>query len=71
MGYNILITGATGYLGSALCVDLAHDHNIIGLFKTTPSKMLKLVAPDVQWEKGDVAEPGCLRTQSNHWYHRD
>ncbi len=61
MGYTILITGATGYLGSALCVALSGDHNVIGLFKTAPSKRLKVAAPDVQWVKGDVVEDGCLR----------
>lgn len=60
MKNTILITGATGYLGSALCVDLCCDHNIIGLSLRTPSKRLVAAAPSVQWEKGDVVEPGCL-----------
>jgi nucleoside-diphosphate-sugar epimerase len=60
MRNTILITGATGYLGSALCVDLCHDHNIIGLSLMLPSKRLVSAAPSVQWEKGDVVEPGCL-----------
>ncbi len=60
MRNTILITGATGYLGSALCVGLCHDHNIIGLSLMPPSKRLVSAAPSVQWEKGDVVEPGCL-----------
>jgi len=57
---SILITGATGYLGSVLCVDLCRDHQVTGLFRRPPSKRLSDAAPGVRWEKGDVAEPGCL-----------
>ncbi len=60
MNHTILITGATGYLGTAICVDLSRDNSIIGLYRRTLSKRLKNAAPRVQWEKGDVAEPGCL-----------
>lgn len=57
---TILITGATGYLGTALCVDLCRDYNVIGLFRRPPTKRLIRAAPNVRWEKGDVVEPGCL-----------
>ena len=60
MGYTILITGATGYLGSALSVDLARDHNVVALYIRPPTKSLIDAAPGVRWEKGGVVEPGCM-----------
>lgn len=60
MKRTILITGATGYLGSALCVALSCNHRVIGLFRRPPSKTLRLAAPGVRWEKGDVADRDCL-----------
>lgn len=60
MGYTILITGASGYLGSALCAELSRDHHIIGLYRRFPSEKLQTVAPNVRWEKGDVVDEDCL-----------
>ena len=56
----ILITGSSGYLGSALCVDLSRDHNIIGLYRRYPSKKLREAAPGVQWGKGDIVDRSCV-----------
>ena len=60
MGHSILVTGASGYLGSVLCVDLAHNHKIIGLYRRPPSKRLKQAAPSVQWEKSEVEDRDCI-----------
>lgn len=60
MGYTILITGATGYLGSVLCADLCRDHEVVGLFIRPPGRRLIAAAPGVRWEMGDVVETGCL-----------
>ena len=61
MGHTILITGASGFLGSALCVDLSRDHKIIGLYRRPLSERLKKATPLVQWEKslagGEIAYP--------------
>jgi len=60
MGYTILVTGSSGYLGSVLCVDLARNHKVIGLYRRPPSEKLKNAAPNVRWEKGDVADADCI-----------
>jgi nucleoside-diphosphate-sugar epimerase len=66
MESSILITGSSGYLGSALCVDLSRDHNVIGLYRRPPSEKLKHAAPDVQWEKGDVVDRSCVDLAFEH-----
>lgn len=60
MGYTILVTGASGYLGSAISVALSCDHRIIGLYRRPPSEKLKKDAPGIQWEKGEVADRDCM-----------
>lgn len=60
MGHTILITGASGYLGSVICVDLARDHKIIALDRKFPSGKLRKATPSVRWEKGDVADSDCI-----------
>lgn len=60
MGCNIFITGACGFLGSALCADLAKDHRVIGFYRRPPTRKLKAAAPGVIWTRGDVAHAGCV-----------
>jgi len=60
MGYTILVTGASGFLGSALCVNLSQDHRIIGLYRRPISQKLKEAAPSVHWEKSEVEDRDCL-----------
>lgn len=60
MGRTILITGASGFLGSALCADLSRDHRVIGLFRRPPNLTLQKAALGVTWTRGDIADPGCL-----------
>ncbi len=60
LGYTILVTGASGFLGSSLCVDLARDHNIIGLYRRPISESLKKAAPQVQWERSYVEDKDCI-----------
>ncbi len=60
MGHTILVTGASGFLGSALCVDLARDHTIVGLYRRPLSERLKKAAPQVHWEKSEVEDKDCI-----------
>ena len=61
MTHTILITGASGYLGSAVSVDLASDHRVIGVYRREPCEKQRLAAPNAFWEKGDIADDNCLR----------
>jgi nucleoside-diphosphate-sugar epimerase len=56
MKRTILITGACGYLGSAICVDLARDCRIIAIDKRMPPQELRHAAPNVQWKLVDIAD---------------
>lgn len=60
MKYTILITGASGYLGSVLCVELSQYHNVVGLYRRSPSARLRNDCPGVIWEKGEVADADCI-----------
>ncbi|MCP3978865.1 MAG: NAD(P)-dependent oxidoreductase [bacterium] len=52
----VLITGAAGFLGSALTVDLAGDHSIVALDRRQPGRALLDAAPQVEWHRIDIAE---------------
>jgi nucleoside-diphosphate-sugar epimerase len=56
----VLITGSSGFLGSAICVDLARDHRVIGVDLRWPDDALKNAAPGVQWERTDIANNSSL-----------
>ncbi|MCD4721337.1 MAG: NAD(P)-dependent oxidoreductase [Desulfobacula sp.] len=60
MDRTILVTGASGFLGSALCVDLSRDHKIIGLHRRPLPEKLKKATPLVQWEKSEVEDRDCI-----------
>jgi len=62
MKRTILITGACGYLGSAICVDLARDSRIIAIDKRMPSQELRHAAPNVQWKLVDIADAISLNS---------
>ncbi len=60
MGHTILVTGATGFLGSALCAGLSGDHKVVGLYRRLPSYKLKAAAPSASWMRGDVSDAGGI-----------
>lgn len=56
MDQTILVTGSSGYIGSALCVALARRFNVVGLDKREPPPILCQAAPTVQWNIADVSD---------------
>ncbi|GBC61487.1 NAD(P)-dependent oxidoreductase [Desulfonema ishimotonii] len=60
MGHTILVTGASGYLGSAVCADLAQDHQVIGIYRRMPTPEQRNATPSARWEKGDISDAECV-----------
>ena len=52
----LVLTGAAGFLGSAIAVDLSRNYRITAIDLREPSRALLEAAPDVTWEKIDIAE---------------
>lgn len=57
---TVIVTGAAGFLGAAITIDLARDHNVVGLDRREPSDALKAAAPGVDWAVHDIADAGRL-----------
>jgi nucleoside-diphosphate-sugar epimerase len=55
MDHTIVITGSSGYLGSALCADLGRDHHVVGIDRRLPSPALRQAAPRAVWETLDIS----------------
>jgi len=62
VGYTILITGASGYLGSAISVDLARDHQVVGICRRDPPAAQRRAAPRAIWEKSEIIDIDCIET---------
>ena len=60
METTIVITGSSGYLGSALCADLAHDHRVVGVDRRPPSPALRQAAPRAAWENLDISDSEAI-----------
>jgi len=58
----VIVTGSSGFLGSAICVDLSRDHDIIGMDCREPSAALRRRAPDVQWLTMDISDQGGVKS---------
>ena len=58
---HILVTGATGTIGSDL-VSLLRERDVpVRAFVRDPDKAASLLGPDVELAVGDFADPGSLR----------
>jgi nucleoside-diphosphate-sugar epimerase len=51
----VIVTGAAGFLGSAITVDLSRDHRVVALDCRCPTGTLLRPAPNVTWRQVDIA----------------
>jgi len=58
----VVITGAAGFLGSAITKDLATDHSVVAIDRREPGQALRDATPGVDWHRLDIAEHESLRT---------
>jgi nucleoside-diphosphate-sugar epimerase len=56
----VIITGAAGFLGSAITVDLAHHYQVVAIDRREPTEILAAVAPGVIWQQVDIADENAL-----------
>jgi len=56
----ILVTGAAGFLGSAVTVDLARRHAVVALDQRQPGRALMDAAPGVVWHRANIADEPAL-----------
>ncbi len=56
----IVITGAAGFLGSALTVELARDHRVVAIDRRKPTDALLAAARGTQWHRVDIGEREAL-----------
>ena len=59
---TVIVTGSSGFLGSAICVDLARDSNVVGVDRRRPSDELQRQAPSVQWHLLDISDTAQVQT---------
>ncbi|MHC4094172.1 MAG: NAD-dependent epimerase/dehydratase family protein [Planctomycetota bacterium] len=62
----VIITGAAGFLGSALTVDLARRHPVAALDRRLPSRALVESAPAVEWRQVDIADQSAVAVAFEH-----
>jgi len=58
----IMITGAAGFLGSAVAVDLSHNYQIVAVDRRKPTDSLRRAASSVRWHRMDIADDNAVRT---------
>jgi len=56
----VIITGAAGFLGSAITVDLAHHYQVVAMDRRKPTEALVAVTPGVIWYQVDIADESAL-----------
>ena len=62
----VIITGAAGFLGSAITVDLANDHLVFAIDRRAPSRALRETAPGAIWSILDIADSQKLSAAFQH-----
>lgn len=54
----IMVTGAAGFLGSAVTVDLCRDCKVVAIDRRTPTGDLLRCAPGARGSRADIADAG-------------
>ncbi len=62
----IVITGAAGFLGSALTVDLSRDHYVVAIDRRKPTDVLLSAACHSLWHQVDIADSEALARTFQH-----
>jgi nucleoside-diphosphate-sugar epimerase len=58
----IIVTGSSGFLGSAICVDLCRVYRVVGVDCRPPSAVLQRMAPEVRWHQMDISDSEGVKT---------
>ena len=56
----IVVTGAAGFLGSAVTVELAAKNSVVAIDRRQPSATLLAAAPQVDWRQIDIADEDAV-----------
>lgn len=56
----VVITGASGFIGSAVCIDLEKDFKVIAMDRREPSEQLRKAAPQTIWYILDIADAQAI-----------
>jgi nucleoside-diphosphate-sugar epimerase len=56
----VMMTGAAGFLGSAVTLDLARDAEVIAIDHRAPSRALRKATGQVDWHQVDIADRDAL-----------
>ncbi len=56
----IVVTGAAGFLGSALTVDLSRDNFVVAIDRRDPGRALLDAAPRARWQRVDISEKAAI-----------
>ena len=59
---SVIVTGSSGFLGAAICVELNRDHHVIGIDRREPSQALQEAAPGVRWVTIDISDRHSVDT---------
>jgi nucleoside-diphosphate-sugar epimerase len=52
----VIVTGASGFIGSAVCIDLANDFLVVAIDRREPTLRLMGVTPQVLWHILDISD---------------
>jgi nucleoside-diphosphate-sugar epimerase len=62
----VIITGSSGFLGSALCVAMSQTHEVAGIDCRPPNQALRQAAPKVRWYTIDIRDQAKIEAAFGH-----